>query len=414
MIPGIGDHHSAIMVDSLIMVNKLRSRKVYQYHKGDWDSIKAGLSSSAPKFLSDCQNMNVDGMWNSFHSKMMSLRERYIPSKTVKSQQSLPWINHVLRRLMRKQLRLFHRRTKSKKDLKKYTDLKKAVQRMTRQVRWNYINDIVNQGEDKARKGFWSYVKSFTSDNKGIAVLQKGGIKATSPREKAELLNKQFSSVFTEEATDVLPQMSNKQYPGIGSLVITVKGVEKMLLNLNANKAAGQDDLHGKLLKNTAKESALLLHAIFQCSIESGAIPEAWKKAIISSVYKKSDSSDHALYRPVSLTCISCKIQEHIINRHILDHLDKHNILADVQHGFGKRRSCETQLLLTCHDLASVMNDSGQVDMLVLDFAKAFDTVAHRRLLSKVAGYGCGNMQRWITSLHVECPKGLYWELECI
>ena len=99
-----------------------------QYHKDDWDSIKAGLTSFAPKFRSDCQKMNIDEMWNSFHSKMMSLRETYIPSKTVKTQQSLPWINHVLRRLMRKQLRLFHRRTKSKKDLKKYVDLKKTVQ----------------------------------------------------------------------------------------------------------------------------------------------------------------------------------------------------------------------------------------------------------------------------------------------
>ena len=81
------------------------------------------------------------------------------------------------------------------------------------------------------------------------------------------------------------------------------------------------------------------------------------------------------------------------------EHLDKHNILADAQHGFRKRRSCETQLLLTCHDLASVVNNSGQVDMLVLDFAKAFDTVAHRRLLSKVAGYGIrGSLHRWITS----------------
>ena len=157
---------------------------------------------------------------------------------------------------MRKQLRLFYRRTKSKKDLKKYTDLKKTVQRKTGQARWNYINDIVNQGEDKAQKGFWSYVKRFTSDNTGIAVLQKGGITATSPRKKADLLNKQFSSVFTEETTDVLPQMSNNQYPGISRLVITVKGVKKMLLNLNANKAAGPDELHGKLLKNTAKESA--------------------------------------------------------------------------------------------------------------------------------------------------------------
>ena len=174
----------------------------------------------------------------------------------------------------------------------------------------------------------------------------------------ADLLNKQFSSVFTEEATDVLPQMSNNQYPGIGMLVINVKVVEKMLLNLNASKVAGPDELHGKLLKNTAKESALLLQPIFQCSTESGAIPEAWKKATISPVYKKDDRSDPANYRQVSLTCISCKILEHTINRHIIDHLDKHNILDDAQHGFRKRRSWETQLLLTWHDPASVVNDS--------------------------------------------------------
>ena len=82
----------------------LQSMKAYQYHKSDRDSIKAGLTSFAPKFLSDCQKINIDEMWNSFHAEMMSLREMYIPPKT------------MLRRLMRKQLGLFHRRTKRKKD----------------------------------------------------------------------------------------------------------------------------------------------------------------------------------------------------------------------------------------------------------------------------------------------------------
>ena len=76
------------------------------------------------------------------------------------------------------------------------------------------------------------------------------------------------------------------------------------------------------------------------------------KEATILPVYKKECRSNPANYRPVSLTCILCKILEHIINRHILDDLDEHRILVDAQHGFRKRRSCGTQLILTCHDLA--------------------------------------------------------------
>ena len=187
--------------------------------------------------------------------------------------------------------------------------------------------------------------------------------------------------MFTNESTDSVPQSALNQYPDIPKLVISVNGVEKLLANLNTGKAAGPDGLSGKLLKGTSSEIAPILHAIFQRSIDEGTVPRAWKHANISPVFKKKDRCDPANYRPVSLTCISCKILEHIINRHVLDHLDAHGILADEQHGFRKRRSCETQLILTCHDLASVVNNCGQVDMLVLDFAKAFDTVAHKRLL---------------------------------
>ena len=115
--------------------------------------------------------------------------------------------------------------------------------------------------------------------------------------------------------------------------------------------------------------------------------------------YKKASRSNPANYRPVSLICISCKLLEHIVNRHILNHLDAHKILADSQHGFRKRRSCETQLLLTCHDLTRAIDKCGQVDMLVLDFAKAFDTLAYERLLAKIHSYGItSSLYKWIES----------------
>ena len=89
----------------------------------------------------------------------------------------------------------------------------------------------------------------------------------------------------------------------------------KLFTNLNASKAAGPDQLSGRLLKATARESAEMLQVmIFQRSIDEGVLPEDWKKALITLVYKKASRSDPANYRsPVSLTCISCKLLEHII-----------------------------------------------------------------------------------------------------
>ena len=94
-------------------------------------------------------------------------------------------------------------------------------------------------------------------------------------------------------------------------------------------------------------------------------------------------------YRPVSLTCITCKLFEHIICKHILAHLEDHKILTDLQHGFRSGSSCETQLVTTFQDLAQIHNKKGsQIDIAVLDFSKAFDTVPHDGLLSKLKHCG--------------------------
>ena len=131
-------------------------------------------------------------------------------------------------------------------------------------------------------------------------------------------------------------------------------------------------------------------------SLESGNIPDDWRTSIVP-IFKKGDKHQASNYRPVSLTSISCKLLEHIIHSQVMDHFDHHSILSNSQHGFRSRRSCETQLAITIDTIARTLDEGGQVDIVLLDFAKAFDKVPHQRLLHKLQFYGVrNNTLRWI------------------
>ena len=106
--------------------------------------------------------------------------------------------------------------------------------------------------------------------------------------------------------------------------------------------------------------------------------------------FKKGTCNDPANYRPVSLTSIICKVAEHIICSHVGDHLGQQQILSDANHGFCQGHSCETQLLLATHNLLKHHDCQHQVDVRILDFSKAFDTVPHRRLIGKLHLYRIG------------------------
>ena len=89
-------------------------------------------------------------------------------------------------------------------------------------------------------------------------------------------------------------------------------------------------------------------------------------------------------YRLVSYTSICCKVLEHILHSNIMQHIDHYNILTDNLHGFRKHHSCETQFIQTIHDLAQSLDNRTQIDMVIMNFSKAFDTLPHRGLLHKI------------------------------
>ena len=124
-----------------------------------------------------------------------------------------------------------------------------------------------------------------------------------------------------------------------------------------------------------------------------------WSLANICSLFKKGDRSLACNYRPVSLTCIPCKLLEHIVCSNIMAHLDEHKLLSDKQYVFRKWHSCETMLTTVINDWAKVLDNHGQVGTFILDFEKAFDTPPHELLKSKLFSYGIGGTTlKWINA----------------
>ena len=155
--------------------------------------------------------------------------------------------------------------------------------------------------------------------------------------------------------------------------------------------------LPARILKDMANEIAPILTATFQRSFDTRIVPRHWRTANITAIFKKGEKYKPANYRPVSLTSLCCKIQEHIVTSIALNHLDEHHILTDCQHGFKARRSCETQLLTLAQELIAGLHKRHQHDMIILDFSKAFDRMPHELLMVKLGHYGIREAtQRWI------------------
>ena len=211
--------------------------------------------------------------------------------------------------------------------------------------------------DNKNPKRFWNFIKSCKKDSTGVAPLKKEGLTFFDSVNKANIMGDQFSSVFTQEEVSELPDLRQSRTPSAPPIKVNTKGVLKLLKDIKPHKATGPDNIPGRLLKEAAEELAPGLAHLFQISIDNGTIQLDWKSALVTPVFKKGNQSSPSSYRPISLTSIVCKTLEHVIHSSVISHFERNNILTDCQHRFRKRRSCETQLILTINHLARGLND---------------------------------------------------------
>lgn len=349
----------------------------------------------------------------SFKSTLHELRERFVPKTKIndgwKQKGNLP-VPKKIREMIRKK-KISHRRWISSKKLRKSSDqehrkfksARNRVKSMLRSLKRNQERNIALQAKHNP-KAFWSHVRGKLKTKSGVAPLidKRDKIKKFNDLEKANILQDQFSSVFTIEPTEDIPTLEKRTNAKLENMNenITCEIVKAEIKKMNPNKAPGPDEIPIVMLQELVNFISEPIALIFRNSLEQGHVPNDWKLAHISAIYKNKGNRHEAVnYRPISLTSVICKLMESLVKQAIAKHLEKFGLLSKNQHGFIKGRSTTTQLLSYLTECAEIVAAGGVVDAIYFDFEKAFDSVPHQRLLAKLSAYGItGYLLQWIRS----------------
>ena len=346
------------------------------------------------------EGLNTEKMWLLFHSKLLFLIDKYVPTQTFESNSKPKWLNSSTLKAIKQKHKAWntYKATHHHVDYLSYTTKRNIATATVKRAKSNFELKLVDSVKENPSV-FWKYVRENAKVRCDIMSLRKGdGSFTCSDRETAQCLNDFFSSVFTIEPEADLPSLPDKSMGHhLGNITITHCDILTELNRLKPNKSCGPDNCHPRVLKEIKDGLILPLYLLFNKSLQESSLPSCWKLATVTAIHKKGDTNLPSNYRPISLTSIFCRMLESIIKNRIMSYFQANDFFCNEQHGFRSRRSCETQLLTVMEHWTRCIDDGTSVDVVYLDFQKAFDKVPHRRLLTKLEAYGVnGSILHWI------------------
>jgi hypothetical protein len=392
---GNSDHVMLLISTNFYVKNVATSFTKYDWKNADYVKMENELNNVDW----DSEITEVHQGWSKIREAIDRVTEKYVPKVIIKGNSQRPiWMNNYLVRLRRKKSRLYKKMKKNNCEQnvsnfnKVSKEFKKAVRRAKRKVEVKISKQTGNVGQKK----FSSYVKSKLSKNTEIGPLMKDGQIVTDNQRMANILNEYFSSVFNRDVP-VRPVRASDIEEKLDDIVITRRDVTQVIDDLKNGKAPGPDGIGSAILKNLKDALVKPLQKLFQLSVDTGEVPSNWKEAKVIPIFKKGSKGQTSNYRPVSLTCMVCKLLEAIIRKKVTDHLMTNNLLKKSQHGFMKSRSCQTNLLEFMDRICQIIDSGKPVDVVYLDFSKAFDKISHAKLINKLESHGItGKVKGWI------------------
>ena len=307
--------------------------------------------------------------------------------KRVKHPTMPPWLSQEIINAMALRDKL-----KKEKCFTEYKTMRNKVKSMVRQAKKSLFDRLVIDNKDVSL--LWKAMNLITK-GKGKRSLD------TPPNLTANKFNDHFLSVSnllahrckntsqyvrSENLINFCKQRTNNTTP-FSIPNIAAHEIGMYISKMSNKKSSGLDEISPKILKLSLPYISESLTYIYNISIECNIFPTALKEAKVIPLPKTKDLSQVSNFRPISLLSVISKPLEKHVHKHLLDYLERRNLLHSLQSGFRQKHSCHTALTRLADTWLSTMNECKLTGTVFLDFKKAFDLVDHDTLLTKLHAY---------------------------
>ena len=399
----------------IITLNHSNMEFKYDYSRFKEDKFLDDFNQIDFTYLEN-SDLDVNNKFDRFLKDLNTLTNQHAPIKR-RSRKEMklkdkPWINNRILKMMRIRDRILQKMKKQQTpdNVKLYKKFRNRVSNELKESKARYFHTYFSTNSQNMKK-LWSGIKTIISHKSSTSssinkIKDKDGNVTSDPFKMSNIFNDFYVNV-ADGITKTIPltpkspldYLSDRTCNSLFLTPVTLIEVNDLINILNPSKSVGPNSIPIKLLKIIGHSVSPLLALLVNQSFQSGTFPDKLKVAKVISLFKKGNPELPSNYRPISLLPVFSKIFEKLMYRRLYKFLDIHKVLYSLQFGFQENHSIDHALVSLTEAVRNTLDNKRLGCGIFVDLQKAFDTVNHRILLSKLEHYGVrGCALEWFKS----------------